>query len=461
MSEPELPEIEGGTGSIIGFLQRARASAFARDAGVLSASQVVAIVVAVVQGIVVARILGPRSYGLVALITGVPALIYVFFDIRSIDVAVRYLGEFAGSERQADASAFYRLTILADFGVSTFALVVVAAVSPWAAQHVAHDPGAVKLLLVCAIGIVSHAPAIGSSAVLMTLARYRMLSALTVVVAVVRAVLIVGMVAGGLGVSGAIIGNAIAQAVEGALLLLVGTRISRENWGTSWTKADLAPLRPRYREILKFLFWADLGSLLGLFTKQFDVIVVGYFAGPTQAGYYRLAKSVGSLPGVVIAPLQSVTYQRFARLRTVDPEELRRALRRVALVLAPPLAVLTLLPIPLVPIAIRSVAGPRYAPAAVAAQVFIAMSAVWMLTLWLKPIALTLQEVRAWALTAGVTAVLSVAGFLLLTPSHGFEGTAWARFAAGTIGQVVLAVYLVRRHRDGLPASSQLRVDAI
>jgi O-antigen/teichoic acid export membrane protein len=449
VSDPGVPEPEGGIVSLLEFLRRARTSAFARDAGVLGASQAIAIAFAAVQGIIVARILGPRSYGLVALIVGIPALAYVFFDIRSVDAAVRYLGEFVGAGRDAEALAFFRLTILADIAVSMVALAVVTAASHWAAVHVARDQSVAVLLVVYAVGIVCHAPAIGSSAVLMTVGRYRMLAALTVVVSIVRAVLIVGLVAGGLGVAGAVVGGAAAQATEGLLLLVAGSRISRDAWGSGWMSADLAPLRPRYPEILRFLFWSDFGSLLGLVTKQLDIVVVGYFAGPTQAGYYRLAKSLGSLPGVVISPLQNVTYQRFARLRAAGGEEVRMALRRVALVVALPLAALTILTIPVVPIALRIVAGPRYVPAAVAAQVFVALSTVWMLTFWLKPIALTLQEVRAWALTAGVTALLSITGFLLVTPTYGFEGTAWTRLFAGTFGQCVLVVYLARGYRHG------------
>jgi O-antigen/teichoic acid export membrane protein len=449
MSDPGAPEPEGGIVSLVGFIRRARTSAFARDAGVLGASQAIAIAFAVVQGIIVARILGPRSYGIVALIAGIPALVYVFFDIRSVDAAVRYLGEFAGADRDAEALAFFKLTILADIVVSMVALAVVAGSSHWAAEHVARDRTVAGLLVAYALGIVCHSPAIGSSAVLMTVGRYRTLAGLTVVVSLVRAALIVGLVAGGLGVAGAVLGGAMAQATEGMLLLIAGSRISREVWGSGWMSADLAPLRPRYREILRFLFWSDLGSLLGLITKQLDIVVVGYFAGPTQAGYYRLAKSIGSLPGVVISPLQNVTYQRFARLRAAGVEELRTALRRVAMVVALPLAALTILVIPAVPVALRLVAGPRYAPATVAAQVFVALSAVWMLTLWLKPIALTLQEVRGWALAAGLTAMLSVAGFLLVTPAFGFEGTAWARLFAGTFGQCFLIAHLARGYRRG------------
>jgi O-antigen/teichoic acid export membrane protein len=449
MSDPGVPEPEGGTVSLLEFVRRARTSAFARDAGVLGASQGIAIAFAVVQGIIVARILGPRSYGVVALVSGIPALVYVFFDIRSVDAAVRYLGEFVGAGRDAEALAFFRLTILADVAVSMVALTVVAGTSRWAAAHVAGDQSVAVLLIVYAVGIVCHAPALGSSAVLMTVGRYRTLATLTVVVSVVRAALIVGLVAGGLGVAGAVVGGAVAQATEGMLLLMAGSRISRESWGGRWMSADLAPLRPRYREILRFLFWSDFGSLLGLVTKQLDIVVVGFFAGPIQAGYYRLAKSIGSLPGVVISPLQNVTYQRFARLRAAGAEELRTALRRVAMVVALPLAALTILTIPVVPIALRLVAGPRYAPAAVAAQVFVALSAVWMLTFWLKPIALTLQEVRAWALTAGVTALMSITGFLLVTPTYGFEGTAFARLIAGTFGQCFLVVYLARGYRHG------------
>jgi O-antigen/teichoic acid export membrane protein len=461
MSDPGIPEPEGGVVSILGLIRRVQASAFAKDAGVFGGSQAIALAVAIVQGILVARILGPHSYGVVALISGIPALIYVFFDIRSIDAAVRYLGEFVGAARDAEALAFFRLTILADLTVSIVALAVVAALSPWAAAHVVRDQHVAVLLVVYAIGSVCHAPAIGSSAVLMTLERYRMLAALTVVASVVRAALIVGLVAGGFGVAGAVLGGALAQAAEGMLLLVAGSRISRETWGGSWMSADLAPLRSRYREILKFLFWSDLGSLLGLFTKQLDVVVVGYFAGPTQAGYYRLAKSIGSVPGVVISALQNVTYQRFARLRVVGAEELRTALKRVVVSIALPLGALTILAIPLIPIALRLVAGTRYAPASTAAQVFIGLSAVWMLTLWLKPIALTLQEVHAWALTAGVTAVLSIAGFLFLTQQYGFEGTAWARLVAGTIGQILLAAYILRRYRGDWARKPLAGVDAV
>jgi O-antigen/teichoic acid export membrane protein len=152
---------------------------------------------------------------------------------------------------------------------------------------------------------------------------------------------------------------------------------------------------------------------------------------------------------VVISPLQSVTYQRFSRLLTTGSNNLLNALQRVALLVALPLAALTLLLVPFVPFALRIVAGPRYAPAAPAAQVLVALSAVWMLTLWLKPIAFTLHEVHAWALAAGLTAGLSLVGFLSLTPSFGFQGAAWARFAAVTMGQIILVFYLIRRHGNG------------
>jgi O-antigen/teichoic acid export membrane protein len=439
---------KGSAGPFASARSFLRSSTFVRDAGTLGLSQAVALCVAVVQGVVVARILGPHSYGAVALIVAVPALIYVFFDIRSQDVAVRYLAEFAGSGRNEAALAFYRLTIVADLTASGLALAVVALLSPWASGRVVGDSTVALLLVVHSFGIVCRAPAIASNAVMMTLGLYKTLATLTVSVSLVRAALVISLVAAGLGVAGAIVGSAVALAIEGVLLLAVGTRASQLAWQGSWARARFAPLRPRSREILRFLFWSDVGSLLGLFTKQFDVVVIGYFAGPTQAGYYRLAKSVGSLPGVFVSPLQNVTYQRFVQLRTSrDPAALRSELRHVVGKVAGPLAALTFLSIPFVPLAMDIVAGPRYAPAASAAQILVGLSAVWMLTLWLKPAALTLGAVHAWALTAGLTALLSVAGFLLVTPFLGFEGTALVRFGASTLGQLVLIVHLARRYR--------------
>jgi O-antigen/teichoic acid export membrane protein len=398
------------------------------------------------QGIVVARALGPRAYGVAGLLVSFPALVNVFFDARTFDAGVRYLSEFSERGEAARARAFVKLSLLLDIGVGAASLAVVIALASWAARAIAGAPGEAGLLVVAAAGTLLRTPALTCQAILVTLDRFRLMGTLQVGAAVARALLVLGAVAAGFGVAGVIWGAAIGFALEGVICSIISARLVRQVWEGGIVGASLSDLRSHRRDITRFLLWTDLGSTLGLAAKQVDIVAVGTFVSPVAAGYYRIATSLGSLVGVLAGPLQAVLYRRFSKLGAErDARGLALSVRRAALSICAPLAVSGLVCLPLVPTAIRLGAGAEYLPATGAAEILIGTWLVWLLFAWVRPLVLVMDHVKQYTLVSTLSAALSLMGFLVITPMFGIVGTAWVRFVVGLAMQVWFAVFLYVR----------------
>ncbi|MFL5738475.1 MAG: lipopolysaccharide biosynthesis protein [Actinomycetota bacterium] len=439
------------------FRDRLVGSRFVRNVGRLWAAQGVALAAGAIQGVLVARWLGPSLFGTAALVIAVPSVVATIFDARAADAAIRYLGEFSAANDSRRASAFAKLGYLLDVGASSAALVVVVVIAPWAASHIAHADVA-GLMVLAAAALVLRAPAVTSEAILVTLERYPTLARVQVTTAVMKALAAVALVGLGYGIGGMVVGWAMGSIAEGVVMTIVATRAGRSAWRTSWWSSSLTSLGDRRGEIARFVVWTDLSSLLGVATKQMDVIIVGSFAGTAAAGFYRLAVSLGQLGGFVAGPVQSILYQRFSRVGVGRPRELHDEAARAATHVSVPLAALGLLAIPLTPWAVRTIAGAAYAPAGTLAQIMVLLEAVWFAFLWVRPLVFTLGEVRLWTVSNLAVAALSLAGYLVIVPAAGPAGAAWVRFATSTFAQVLpLAVVLTRYERGRYESTSGVK----
>ena len=127
---------------------------------------IVILAIGLFQSILVARWLGPKGFGEAALILGVPALIFTFFDPQTREAVVRYLGEFTTTGDAQKALAVPKLAYVIDGLLGVVGVVVVAALAPLAATHILHDSALVPLLIVAGAAQIASAPAETSRAVL-------------------------------------------------------------------------------------------------------------------------------------------------------------------------------------------------------------------------------------------------------------------------------------------------------
>jgi O-antigen/teichoic acid export membrane protein len=450
MTEPLLPDDVSLVVRLRQQLGAAARSALARNAGKLGAAQGVILAVGLVQSVLVARWLGPKNFGVAALILSVPALIFTFFDPKAAEAVVKYLGEFMATGEKHKALVIPKLAYAVDAGLGLVGLVVVAICSPWAASHVLGNSDYGGLLVIAAAVQMVSAPADTSRAILSTFGRFSSIAWVQAGAAVFGLLIVLIVVGNGGGVRGLVLATCVESVLDAALVGWLAHRAIRHSLGKSWWNGRRADVAERLREFGGFLAYTDFSSLVSVFIKQADIVIVGWIAGPVQAGYYRLARSLTSPLTSGIVSLQAVLYPQVARLAAVDSGAIMHRVRRWFVWGGLPLAAVSLLPIPFVPQLIRLVAGADYLGATAATRWSLAGSAFVMACFWLRPIQLATGQVRFILVNSIVTGVLSVGGFVVVAGSFGAAGVAAVRAVIAGFGGTGAGLWwLWVLHRQG------------
>jgi O-antigen/teichoic acid export membrane protein len=95
----------------------------------------------------------------------------------------------------------------------------------------------------------------------------------------------------------------------------------------------IAPYLPRvsfakFRELFSYSFWLSLASTVNTLNLKFDQLVLGYFVGKTSLGLYTVADNLSALPvRESTTPLAKTLFPAFSRM-AADPPRLRQAYTR-------------------------------------------------------------------------------------------------------------------------------------
>lgn len=417
---------------------------FVQDVGILTMANFAGAALNFIQGIFVARWLGPELYGIAALVMSYPDLIYTFFDARSGEATVRYVSQFHSRNEPARAVAMCQCGYGLDLAIAALAFFVVWFTAPWAARHIVHKPEVSWLIFLYATAFIPRAMSGTSRAVLATLGRFPLSAGVAVVTTGVRAVLILGLVLAGWGVTGVIWGNAVTLAFQGIVLGVVGHVAIRRTWGTAWFAGSWQALRGQRREIARFILYTDLNALLGLFVKQVDTVVLGYFRGPAEVGYYHLAKAIRTMVGNLESPLETVSYPHLARVWGVaQHDELKQVIKRYAMGIGIPLAVCVLGILPLLPAVISLLVGGQYLPAISISQVLLIGGAIHLGLFWVRPLYLSTGKVRFWFVLRLISGCFAITAYPLGAALWGSFGIAVSRVIAGLLHYIPGAIYIL------------------
>ena len=429
------------------FLTTVRQSLLAREVTSLWVAEGLVLGLALVQAAVVARELGPEDFGTAALVVASTSLIFTFLDPQSQEAVVKYLGANQATGRTEQALAVPRVAYGADLLLGLAGFLIVTGGSHWVADHVIRSSGVVHLLIVYAGALTFAAPSATSRAVLTTFRRFTSIAVLQGGAAVLRTTLAIVLVTAGRGVSGVVYASAISVVLESICAAVLAQRALRSTLGGSWWQARRAALGQQFKEMVRFMLYTDLTSLVTVFVKEADLVVLGYVRGPTEAGYYRVARLVGAPLASIALPLQRVVYPRIAVMAGEGDESgMRRSARRYTLKVGIPIAAGVLAAIPLVPFAVPVVAGTEYRPAVDAAIVLLIGGALILPTFWVRPILLSGGHVRFLLKLSAVAAVLTFVGYFALGELMGDVGVALSRAGvAGVAGSLAAVLYFFRR----------------
>ena len=379
---------------------------------------------------ILAGILGPRDFGVVAICVVYISFLQLFLD-QGLATALIQRKEI--EHQHLDAVFWLDLAL----GLILVPLSI-ACSRKWAAVN--HSPEIARIIPVLSVSILIEALAMVQTSLLRREMDFKSLSLRTNLSVLISGVVGIGMALAGFRVW-ALVGQQIVRDSTALVLL--------------W---KLSPWRPRFQ-----FSWGHLKALLGFsipnFTAQLglfaggqaDSVILGLFFGPLAVGLYRVAdRVVNSVVSMMMQSIQTVSLPEFSRLQK-EPDELRKSvltcIRLTAAATLPALAGLGAISFPLM-----ATLGPNWTPAANVLKILSLLGIMSVFSFFTGPLLQALSRpqhlaVLEWLRSALGIVVLLAAGFLVRNaPVSGqIAGIAGASFVMGALIVTPVYVYILMR----------------
>lgn len=402
------------------------AGTFAGRVVVMFGTQLFGAAAGIVNGILLARLLGPAGKGDYALLILLPATAMVLLQLG---LPLSFLYHAArGETRGMIAKSLVLAGLLSAAGLC--ALVVLLP----ALQGAVFVGAAPMLFLVALAALPFSLHATFSAAIVMGRQAVRWYATVNVANPLVSMILII-LVLGGLGAS---VPGAVAiylvVAIINALWYLAGAR--------SASRAVPAPGRASYRQLVRYGLQYYPGSLAGFFTYRVDVYLIAFFvADPSEPlGYYTMAVGLAEM---VFLFERAVSYIFFPHVSGSSREDADRQVALVTRVTLLGAAILAVMLVPAAAVMIWTVLpafGPSIPPLLVLLPGVVALCASHVVGGYVSGIG----RPGLASLVTLIALAVNIAANVVLIPRFGIVGAAAASLVSYTLSSVVLTVMAAR-----------------
>lgn len=382
----------------------------AHSAAIMAIFQISSRILDVAALLILARVLVPADFGLVAIATSVLLILTAVTELPVIDILVQ-----RDSVGSRDVDAAFTTNLIRGLGVAALMVAI-----SFPVAHIYGDPRLIPIL--CALSLVPLGKNLESPALVHAVRNLNY--------GPTAQVLLFGKF------WGAVLSIALAFATKSYWALIAGvttTAIASATWSYV-----LAPYRPKIEfkgvwSLLHFAGWVTLSRVFFTVNQQGDRFFIGHILGTARLGTYTMGGDISSIAtNSLAAPLLRPMFAGMARIHS-DAERLRAAYIRcqqVLTILILPLGVgLAAVADVLVPLILR----PQWSDTRIVIWWIAPVVALQMLSIPVqaasmakaRPIALTVREGAALAMRLPPTLI---AAYL-----YGFEGAVISRSLTGLL----------------------------
>ena len=382
--------------------------------------------IAFVSTLILARLLVPEDFGVIAMASLVIGLADVFFELG---VNVALIQNRTPSQEHYDTAWTLRLI------QTTLAAIIVVIAAPLAATYF-NDPRVTLVTQVLAvslilsglenIGVVTFQKEMQFGREFQFLFCKRIVGFIVTIVA--------------------------AWFIRSYWAMVIGALAGR-TFGVALSFA-MHPMRPRlslkkFGEIFSVSQWMLVRSIGGYFELKLHYAIVGARESASVLGAYSLASEISALPtSELLAPINRVLFPAFVRVKD-DLVELKRVVllaQGVQTMIAMPAAIGLIL---VSSEAVLLLLGEKWMSAVPFVEIFALISFLTSIATSGWYVLLTLGKIRLMAISSWVQVGLFATLALVVFPEAGAVGLAWLYLAVVTLWLIALTVLLVR-HLEGL-----------
>jgi O-antigen/teichoic acid export membrane protein len=189
----------------------------------------------------------------------------------------------------------------------------------------------------------------------------------------------------------------------------------------------------------------DIHTTAGFVGRQLDVLLIGYFRGATEVGYYKLARNLAGATGYAVGPLTTVAYADLTRHWSAgEVARFWHKVRRLAWQVGLPLGLAIGLGVLVLPEILTLLVGPAYTPAITVARILLAASACEAAFFWVHLTYMATGHIGTFLSISGSFTVVLGLTWLVVVPLFGYVGMAAAVLAVGA-AQTAVSVALLPR----------------
>ncbi len=396
-----------------------------RNSGYLFTGSTLSAAMSMVQSILVARLLGPETFGILGVITVFASVINRLTSFRIGELLVTYVGKYDAQRDQPRSASIYKAAALAESGSSVVAFLLILGLAPLAARILVHDPAISDLFALYGTMVLAHAIVESSNGLLQYFDQFKLQAIVQVAQSALTMLLIIIAFIGGGGLTAIVLAYLAGKVLWAFAISYAALRQPRQAWGAGWWRAPLQLLAEQRSELIRFGASTNITGTLTLVTRDSEVLWLGALTSPLQVGYYKVTLAIVNILLIPVQPLISTTFREVAReVATRSWENVRYLLRSGSLI-AGAYSVTVALGLAVFGNFVVSLWGAEFLPVA-QQSLLILLLGVTIINVfyWDRTVLLPLGLPEYPTKVALVFAILKIVAILLLVPGLGANGMA-------------------------------------
>lgn len=244
---------------------------------------------------VLARLLSPQAFGLVALASVFTAFIEIFLDQGFSQAII---------QRQDLEPDHLDTAFWTNLGISSLLTLSGIAASSWVADLL-HEPDAAPIIQFLSLSFLISAFSSVQQAILQRQFAFKALAVRSVTAIAAGGVVGVTMAVMGLG-AWSLVGQRLANGIAQVMTL----------WWVSHWRPRFRVSRKHFQDLFAFGINVVGSNFLNFFNRRSDDLLIGYFLGSVALGYYTIAyRFLLSATSFLTYPFVSVAFSTFSRLQ--------------------------------------------------------------------------------------------------------------------------------------------------
>ena len=396
-----------------------------KNSGYLFSATGITAVLSLIQGILVARLLGVAGYGILGAMITFTSVINRFASFRMSELVIKYVGQYTETGDPQRAAAVFKVAAVFEMLASLIAFGLILLLAPLGARYLAKDDSMASWFVIYGLIVLVNLIAESSTGLLQIFDRFRRMAGLNVAQSALTLIIISVVYVSQGGFVGVLVAYLAGKAL-GALGLTVSALYeATRRWGRDWWRAPLSLLRKQGGELARFAVSTNISSTLSLINKDSELLWISLLRNPVETGYYRLALSLANLLQMPVSPLPQATYPELSReVARNHWKNVRHVLRRGSFLAGGYTVIASLFLIVFGRLLIFYLYKPEYLPAYPALLILLAGFLVANTFYWNRTALLAIGRPDFPAKVNLVLAALKIAGIFLLVPVYGYLANA-------------------------------------